>query len=135
MIVRDIAELRHLTRRRRSFTRRNEDVVQLMIPGIMDSERRRWEAQLNDHVDGCGCDGGAIALAVVLGIHVIVRRMLGVRIANGTAGEFAGWTILAVIFAATGKAVARYRSLLIVRKVERQVERAQADHRIAVLVV
>ncbi len=129
MIVRDVAELRRLTRARRGFVRAEEDVIRLEIAGVADGDRRRWEAQLNDHVGACGCDGGAVALAAVLGAYVILRGVLGMRVASGAAREFAGWTVLGTVLTAAGKAAGLYRSRRILTRVGQEVERAQAAHR------
>ena len=130
MIVQDVDELRQLTRRRRRSVRVYEGAIRLEIPGVAESERMRWEAQLSDHVGACGCEGGAVALATVLGLYVILRGVLGVRVASGVARELACWMIFGAVLTATGKAVALHRSRRILIQVEQEIKRASAAYRV-----
>jgi hypothetical protein len=126
MIVRDVGELRRLTRRRPSFFPTPGLAVKLEIPGLPYDRRQRWEARLNDHAGACGCDGGAIALAMVLCACVVLRGVLGVRILGKPGHETAAWMMLGGIGAVTGKALALHRSRHIVRFVREEVQAAQA---------
>ena len=126
MIVRDAGELYRLTRRRPSFFPTPGPVIKLEIPGLPYERRQRWEAELNDHAGACGCDGGAIALAIVLCSCAFLRGVLGVRIRGKPAHETAAWMMLGGIGAMTGKALALHRSRHIVRLVQEEVQAAQA---------
>jgi hypothetical protein len=125
MNVQDVGELRQLTRRRPSFIPASRPGIRLEIPGLPDKDRRRWEAQLNDHVGACGCDGGAIALAIVICVSAVSRGLLGIRILRKPAHELVAWMVIGGVSAAAGKTLALRKSRRIVRLVEDELLAAQ----------
>jgi hypothetical protein len=126
MNVRDVGELRRLTSRRPSFIPVSGPEIRLEIPGLPYEDRRRWEAQLNNHVGACGCDGGAIALAIVICVSAVSRGVLGIRILRKPAHELVAWMVIGGLSAAAGKALALRRSRRIVSLVEDELQCAYA---------
>lgn len=71
-------------------------------------------AELNQHVETCGCEGGAIGLLAVGCAYVVLRFALGMRIPGGAAVEGGVWIAVATAVAAVGKVLARRWSRVVV---------------------